>query len=151
MYLLSIMQIIFLVMQTKEWVEPTTEAATTMVRIIRVSVFFPWKKWRVLDNIQNTHHQQQDGRLQWCGVIFLSASYRYTTTVMCFSSQQFPTRACSCQDGNLTLWAFKLSALVLLKGKGSQTEDGTARQDKLVLPYSQHAVKKDAGLDLLIC
>lgn len=40
------------------------------------NVFFPWKKGRVLDNVQNfRHHLQQGDRLQWSGVmLFISKS-----------------------------------------------------------------------------
>lgn len=78
----------FLIIQTEEWVEPTAEAVATTVRVIRVSIFFPWKKG-VLDNFQNVqHHRQQDGRLQWSRVMFLSASYRCATAVTHFSSHR---------------------------------------------------------------
>lgn len=109
-------------------------------------------KGRVLDNLQNPGQcQQSDGRVLCCGVMLFIC--RPSLHRCCFRLHLLwvTPRACSPQDENLTLEFLSQPPWHELEELISQAEDGTACWDKLVLPYSQHAVKKDAVLDLLIC
>lgn len=91
---------------------------------------------------------------QWSTVLWGRAFHLQAVITPLLLQPQLPwvtPRACSPQDENSTLEFLSQPPWHELEELISQAEDGTACRDQPAPPYSQHAVKKDAVPDLLIC